>query len=59
MPGIVVFSYGKTGSLVPQVPLWLYAALPLGVALLALTASIPPTRRALRVGRGSVTAGLQ
>lgn len=58
-PGIVVFSYGKTGSPVPQVPLWVYAALPLGAALLALGASIPPTRRALRVGRGSVTSGLE
>jgi putative ABC transport system permease protein len=58
-PGIVVFSYGKTGSLVPQVPLSIYAALPLGAALLAFTASIPPTRRALRAGRGSVTAGLE
>jgi putative ABC transport system permease protein len=58
-PGVVVFSYGKTGSFVPQVPVWVYAALPLGAALLALGASIPPTRRALRVGRGSVTAGLE
>ncbi len=58
-PGVVVFSYGKTGSFVPQVPLWVYAALPLGAALLALGASIPPTRHALRVGRGSVTAGLE
>lgn len=58
-PGVVVFSYGKTGSLVPQVPLRVYLALPLGAALLALGASIPPTRRALRVGRGSVTAGLE
>jgi putative ABC transport system permease protein len=58
-PGVVVFSYGKTGSFVPQVPLWLYAALPLGALLLALGASVVPTRRALRVGRGSITAGLE
>lgn len=58
-PGVVVFSYGKTGSLVPQVPIWVYAALPLGAALLALGASMPLTRRALLAGRGSVTAGLE
>jgi putative ABC transport system permease protein len=58
-PGVIVFSYGKTGSVVPQVPLWLYGALPVGAALLALAASVPPTRRALQAGRGSVTAGLE
>jgi putative ABC transport system permease protein len=55
-PGIAVFSYGKTGSLVPAVPLWICGGLPLGAALLAFSAGVIPTRRALRAARGRATA---
>jgi putative ABC transport system permease protein len=58
-PGLVAFSYGKTGSLVPAVPAWLFGGVPVTVALLAFAASVLPTRRALRGGRGSVTAGAE
>jgi putative ABC transport system permease protein len=56
-PGVIAFSYGQTGSYAPEVPPWLYLVLPLGAAAVALTASVLPTRRALRAGRGAVTSG--
>jgi putative ABC transport system permease protein len=58
-PGVVVFSYGKTGSFVPEVPAWLYVGLPACAVALAVAASALPTRTALRTGRGSVTAGVE
>ena len=58
-PGVVVFSYGKTGSVVPQVPWWLYGGMPAGAIVLAMAASVLPTRRVLRAGRGQVTAGVE
>jgi putative ABC transport system permease protein len=58
-PGLLAFSYSETGSIVPAVPASIYVGLPAATALLALAASIPPTRRALRAGRGSVTAGVE
>jgi putative ABC transport system permease protein len=58
-PGVVAFSIGKTGSPVPAVPLWLVGGVLGGAALLASAATVVPTRRALRDGRGSVTAGVE
>jgi putative ABC transport system permease protein len=58
-PGVIAFTYGETGSLVPTVPVWLYAGLPLTAALLATAAIALPLRGALRASRGSVTAGAE
>jgi len=56
-PGVMAFSYGETGSLVPAIPAWLWLGLPLTAAMLASVAIAVPLRSALRAGRGSVTAG--
>jgi len=56
-PGMVAFSYGETGSLVPAIPAWLWLGLPVTAALLASVAIAVPLRGAMRAGRGSVTAG--
>ena len=58
-PGVLAFSYGKTGSFVPVVPAWIGLGLPACAALLGLAASVLPLRRALAAGRGSITAGAQ
>jgi putative ABC transport system permease protein len=58
-PGVAVFSYGKTGSFVPHPPVWIWLGLPSAAIALGMAASVLPTRRALRVGRGSVTVGME
>ncbi len=52
-PGVVAFSYGQTGSVVPAASPWTYGGLPACAALLAFGASVVPTRRALRLARRS------
>jgi putative ABC transport system permease protein len=56
-PGVIAFTYGQTGSLVPTVPVWLWLGLPLTAAVLASVAIALPLRAALKASRGSVTAG--
>jgi putative ABC transport system permease protein len=56
-PGVIAFTYGQTGSLVPTVPAWLWLGLPLTAAVLASVAIALPLRAALKASRGSVTAG--
>ncbi len=58
-PGVMAFSYGETGSIVPAIPAWLWLGLPLTAAMLASVAIAVPLRGALKAGRGSVTAGAQ
>jgi putative ABC transport system permease protein len=58
-PGILVFSYGKTGSFVPVVPAWIGFGLPASAVLLGFAASVVPLRRALDAGRGAITAGVE
>ncbi len=58
-PGVVAFTYGQTGSLVPTVPAWLWLGLPSTALGLASVAIAVPLRAALKAGRGSVTAGVQ
>jgi hypothetical protein len=58
-PGVIAFTYGQTGSVIPTVPAWLWLGLPLTAALLASVAIAVPLRAALRTSRGSVTAGAE
>jgi putative ABC transport system permease protein len=58
-PGVIAFTYGKTGSPVPTIPAWLWIGVPLTAALLSFAAIALPLRGALRTGRGSVTAGAE
>jgi putative ABC transport system permease protein len=48
-PALAVFSYGLTGTAMPDVPLWMVGAIVASSALLALAATVLPTRVALRV----------
>jgi len=47
-PALAVFSYGLTGTAVPDVPLWMLGGIVAGAALLGLAATVLPTRLALR-----------
>jgi putative ABC transport system permease protein len=58
-PGVIAFTYGETGGLVPAVPAWLWLGLPLTAIALASVAIFLPLRAALREGRGSITAGAE
>ena len=48
IPGLVVLNQGLTGSLVPSVPVGLYAVLVGGYAAITFAATVFPTRLALR-----------
>ena len=48
IPGLVVLNQGLTGSLVPSVPVGLYAVLVGGYAAITFAATVLPTRLALR-----------
>ena len=58
-PGVIAFTYGETGGVVPAVPAWLWLGLPLTAIALAFVAISLPLRGALKEGRGSITAGAE
>jgi putative ABC transport system permease protein len=58
-PGVIAFTYGQTGSVVPTIPAWIWLGVPLTAAFLAFVAIAMPLRGALKASRGSVTSGAQ